>query len=350
MSAPSNKQKSLKSLGKLRRRSVRITSSSLVEEGAIDPGQTLPWKIHATRPDVSLLSWAADHREHIRELVLRHGGVLFRGFKERGVEDFESLIGVVSDKLLEYKERSSPRSQVQGNVYTSTDYPPDQEIFLHNENSYQSGWPQKIFFFCLRSATEGGATPLADCRQVFQRLAPEIRQRFDDLGWMYVRNFGDGFGLSWQTVFQTEDRAVVEAHCRRNGVAIEWKDGGRLRTRAIRPTALRHPQSGELTWFNHATFFNISTLAPSIREALLGEFAIEDVPAHTYYGDGTAIESEVLDDLRQAYSQETTRFSWQEGDLLMLDNLTVAHGRDSFAGDRKVVVGMAEPGSWSELE
>ena len=29
---------------------------------------------------------------------------------------------------------------------------------------------------------------------------------------MYVRNFGDGFGLDWRTVFQTDDRAAVEAH------------------------------------------------------------------------------------------------------------------------------------------
>ncbi len=54
-------------------------------------------------------------------------------------------------------------------------------------------------------------------------------------------------------------------------------------------------------------------------------------------------------DLRQAYRQETISFPWRAGVLLMLDNLTVAHGREPVEGDRKVAVGMSEPGSWSGL-
>ena len=162
---------------------------------------------------------------------------------------------------------------------------------------------------------------------------------------MYVRNFGDGFGLGWQTVFQTEDKGAVEEHCRKSGIEVEWKESNRLRTRAVRPALTKHPRTGELLWFNHATFLHVSTLAPEIQSELLAEFDEQDLPSNTYYGDGTTIEPEVLDHLRALYDRHTVRFPWQQGDVLVLDNMVVAHGRAPYQGERKILVGMSEPTS-----
>ena len=73
---------------------------------------------------------------------------------------------------------------------------------------------------------------------------------------------------------------------------------------------------------------------------LLGE---ENLPNNTYYGDGTAIEPHVLDELRAAYEAETVEFAWQRGDVLLLDNMLTAHGRAPFSPPRQIVVSMAEP-------
>jgi alpha-ketoglutarate-dependent taurine dioxygenase len=232
---------------------------------------------------------------------------------------------------------------VSGKIYTSTEYPADQSIFLHNENSYQATFPLKIFFRCVTPAPEGGETPIADCRRIFRRIEPAVRERFIEKKWMYVRNFGHGFGLPWQTVFQTEDRGEVEAYCRSKGIEVEWRDGNRLRTRAVRPAVTHHPRTGEPVWFNHATFFHITTLEASLRDALLAEFKEEDLPTNTYYGDGSPIEADVLEQLRGLYREETVCFAWRQNDILMLDNLFSAHGRKPYAGPRKVLVGMAEP-------
>ena len=113
-----------------------------------------------------------------------------------------------------------------------------------------------------------------------------------------MRNFGDGFGLPWQTVFQTESPEVVERECLRKGIKAEWKDEERLRVSTVLPAVVKHPQSGELSWFNHATFFHVTTLEPVLREVLLEEFAEEDLPTNTYYGDGSRIEPAVLEELR----------------------------------------------------
>jgi alpha-ketoglutarate-dependent taurine dioxygenase len=340
----------LKSLGGIKRRAVSVSAEALVEMRPLFAAGELPLLVEPAVEGVSLPSWAAAHRELLEEKVRRHGGILFRGFGITEPEGLEQFIRAVSGESLEYRERSSPRHAVSGNIYTSTDYPPSHPIFLHNENSYQSQWPLRIFFLCRQAAATGGETPICDCRKVYELIAPEIRERFARHGWMYVRNFGDGFGLDWQTVFQTDDRTQVEEHCRRHGIAVEWKEGGRLRTRAVRPAVARHPRSGELVWFNHATFFHVSTLEPDIRAGLLAEFAPGDLPTNTYYADGGEIEAEVMAHLREAYQRATVRFPWQRGDLLMLDNMLAAHGRASYSGARQVLVGMAEAVGRDQVE
>jgi alpha-ketoglutarate-dependent taurine dioxygenase len=340
---------SLKKIGGITRRAVSVSQESLVHAEPLFPDKTLPLLIRPAVPGVSLASWAEANRPTIDAYLQKHGGILFRGFDIPRVEDFDHTVQAISGDLLEYKERSSPRHAVAGKIYTSTDYPPSEPIFLHNENSYQKTWPMRIFFFCNVQPTEGGETPIADTRRVYERIDPAVRQEFAEKGWMYVRNFGDGFGLPWQEVFQTEDKAAVEAHCQKSGIQVEWKEGDRLRTRAVRRALTAHPQSGEMVWFNHATFFNVSTLTPRIREALLDEFSEEDLPTNTYYGDGTPIEPEVLDHLRACYNAETVSFPWEKGDLLMLDNMMVAHGRAPFKGQRQILVGMSHAVTWDDM-
>ncbi len=76
-----------------------------------------------------------------------------------------------------------------------------------------NAWPTRISFFCVMAAKEGGCSPIVDCRKVYQQLDPAVREKFEKLGLMYVRNFSDGLDVSWQRFFHTEDRAVVEDAC-----------------------------------------------------------------------------------------------------------------------------------------
>ncbi|HKU75295.1 MAG TPA: TauD/TfdA family dioxygenase [Pyrinomonadaceae bacterium] len=317
-------------------------TATLFKSEYLKPDGSLPLVIQPQVKGINPITWAATHKPYIEANLLTHGGLLFRNFGMKTATEFEQFSKVVCGELLEYHERSSPRRQVRGNVYTSTDYPASESIFLHNENSYQQTWPMRILFFCQTAPQSGGETPIADCRKIYQRLSAELRQRFIDRKWMLIRNFGDGLGLPWQTVFQTTDKAVVEEHCRINGIQTEWKGNDRLRTRAVRPAVRYHPETGEPVWFNHATFFHVSTLDPTISAVLTRQFKEEDLPSTTCYGDGSSIEPETLEELREAYRCETVAFPWQEGDLLLLDNMLVAHSRAPYKGPRVILVGMAQ--------
>jgi alpha-ketoglutarate-dependent taurine dioxygenase len=347
-------------LGAPRRKGVNLSDQGMVETGFLGAERSVPvvsgaaasvpLVVQPTVHGVDLTAWAGRNRERVEQWVLDHGAVLFRGFEIETVPQFEAFISAVSSGATEYRYRSSPRTQVGGNIYTSTDYPADQSIFPHNEHAYSPDFPLRIFFFCITPAARGGETPIGDCRRVLGRIDPEIRERFRQKGILYVRNFGDGLGLPWPTVFQTHDRALVEDYCREHGLTPEWKEGDRLRTRRVGPAIFKHPRTGEEIWFNHAAFYHWTTLEPSVRDRLIEVFGEEDLPNNTFYGDGTPIEPAVAAHLREAYLSEMVYFPWQKGDLLMADNMLVTHARAPYEGERKVVVGMAEICHAGEME
>ena len=327
---------------------VSVSAEALIHAECLQPGKTLPLVVQPALDGIDLIAWATNNREFIETHLLKHGGLLFRNFDVKSASEFEQYIRVISGDLLEYTYRSTPRSHVSGHIYTSTEYPADQSIPLHNEMAYSRRWPMKIWFFCTKSAEQGGETPIADSRVVFNRINPKIRERFQRKKVMYVRTYGHGLDLPWQNVFQTESKSKVEDYCRSVGIEVEWKEDNRLKTRHVCQAVAVHPKTGEMVWFNQAHLFHVSSLKPEIRESLLSMFNEENLPRNVYYADGSPIEASALDEIREIYQQEAVIFPWRQGDILMLDNMLTAHGRAPFAGPRRIVVGMAEPFSSQE--
>ncbi len=334
---------STKKLGPIHRDAVAVATPQVVKTSFPGPAQTLPLIVEPGLDGVNLSSWARNNREFLERNLHQYGGVLFRGFDLDGQEDFEQAVQSLAVELMHYMEGATPRVQLSENVYTSTEYPANQSIELHNELSYVITWPGKIWFYCVTPSQEGGETPIADVRKVLKHIDPAIVERFVQKGWMLVRNFGNDMSLPWQKVFRTDDPSTLEAYCREAQVELEWIDHNRLRTRQVRPPVARHPRTGEMIWFNHICFWHVSSLEPAVRESMLTVFGEENLPYNTYYGDGSPIEEPVIEHIRAAYDRETIKFPWRERDLLMLDNMLVAHGRQPFVGPRRVLAAMGDP-------
>jgi alpha-ketoglutarate-dependent taurine dioxygenase len=305
------------------------------------PELQLPAVVAPSRPGEHLVTTILENHVQLRNTIASVGAVLFRGFDITGVDGFTAAIHTLSGPPLDYTERSSPRTSLSGKVFTSTDYPQTEAIFLHNECSYQIHWPLKLYFHCLEPALTRGATPLADVREVLRRIDPSVVEEFRARRWMYVRNFGE-MGGSWQYFYNTDNRAGVESYCRSQGIEVEWIGPTALRTRAVRDALHTHPVTGEEVWFNHATFFHVDTLPPAYGEEMLDMFGEENLPSNTYYGDGGRIPRDVVRHLQEAYLAAQLRFDWKRGDILVIDNMLTAHGREPYTGARRVAVAMAE--------
>lgn len=285
--------------------------------------------------------WAVQHAALVDSVLETRGALLVRGLAVNGSKKLDSVLSsLFGEALIEYEHPSTPRTKLRGQVYTSTEYHPAQTIPLHNENSYSNKWPLRIGFYCVTPSAEGGATPIADSRLVYQRIPRDIVETFARKQLMYVRHYSD-IDLPWSDVFRTDDREEVEQYCARNGIEFAWHGANELRTRQVGAAVRQHPHSAVPVWFNQAHLFHISSLAADDQAALTRVFGADELPRNVYYGDGSAIENDALDAIRRVYDDCRIVFDWEEGDLLLLDNMLFCHGREPFAGDRKILVGMA---------
>jgi alpha-ketoglutarate-dependent taurine dioxygenase/acyl carrier protein len=322
-------------------KAVTLPEKQLIKTNFLQAGQSLPLVIEPDSDEIDLADWTASNREIIESHLLKHGAILFRGFNINSVPEFEKVANAIHPNLFgEYGDL--PREGVSGKVYGSTPYPPDKAILFHNESSHLHRWPLKIWFFCVQAAQKGGETPILDCRKVYQLLDPKLRERFEQKQLMYVRNYIEGLDVSWPDFFHTTDKAEVENYCRQAGIDFEWLDNNGLKTRKIRPAVAKHPKTGELVFFNQLQLHHISCLDPAVRQSLLSVFGEDQLPRNVYYGDGSPIEDSVMEGIGAIYQKYKISFPWQQGDILMLENMLTAHSRNPYVGSRKIVVVMGE--------
>jgi alpha-ketoglutarate-dependent taurine dioxygenase len=319
-----------------------------VESGFLAAGGSLPLVLRPVEPGLDAAAWAGANAARLGEELLRYGAILFRGFEVPSVAAFERLAGALCpDLFADYGDL--PREALGEKVYESTPYPADKAILFHNESSHLHRWPAKQFFYCVTAALERGETPIVDCREIYRRLDPQVARQFEERKLMYVRNFVEGLDVPWQTFFHTSDRRAVEIACGAAGMEAEWTDDDGLRLRHVAPAVIRHPRSGEKCFFNQMQLHHVSYLNPEVRSSLIDLYGEEGLPRNVFYGDGSPIPDALLAELEDLYWRTSVAFPWQPGDVLMVDNMIVAHARNPFVGPRKMVVAMGELVSQTEI-
>jgi hypothetical protein len=294
----------------------------------------------------ALLRSAREDRARLDDALLRSGALLFRGWRLASLEDFSAFVTAFSgtEARFGYAGGASPRKGLGGKgLYSSTEYPPDMWLGLHNELSYAGVQPRRLFFFCQVAAQTGGETTLADSRRILAALDPALLEEFRGRKLKYIRNLSPvaGSGYGWPDAFETHDPAEAEARARALGAEVEWRSGGVMRVGQIRPATAFHPATGEEVWFNQADGFHPSALSPSAyaeQLALCG--SEEDFRLNVTFADGGLIPLAALAHIREALRAQTIPHRWREGDIVLLDNHLAAHGRAPFTGPRKIALAM----------
>ena len=288
-------------------------------------------------------AWAGEHRDAVRTAVVEHGSLLVRGLGLRDAAQVADVVGRLTDGLLAEREAFAPRQPQPGGLYSATPWPANQPMCMHHELSYTLEFPGLLLFACLTAPAEGGATAVADAPTVLEALPADLVGRFERDGWLLLRTYNDEIGAPWSEAFGTADRGEVEAYCRANGIEAQWLPDGGLRTRQRRSAVVRHPVTGRRCWFNQVAFLNEWTLAPEVREYLVEVYGPEGLPFTTAFGDGEPIGEDVVALLNTTYEQHTAREPWQDGDLLLVDNVRTAHSREAYTGPRELLVALADP-------
>jgi hypothetical protein len=286
--------------------------------------------------------WLRSVMMELRSALDSEGALLLRGMPFTSPGDFGALRDAIVSERAQYRERATPRTDFGEDVFSSTNFPVDQRIMLHNENSYTLTFPGVLIFGCLAAATEGGATPVADCRKVLRAIPVSLADRFREVGWGLIRNYTDYFGLGWRTAFGTDDPDQVLRYCAENKIGVTWEPDDRVRTVQRRSALIRHPRLGDEVWFNHVAFWSVWSLPEEVRGYLLSDLTMDELPYNTMFGDGKPLTALEAGELAAAYDSATLRGTWRPGDLMLVDNLLAAHGRDPYRGDRTILVAMGE--------
>jgi alpha-ketoglutarate-dependent taurine dioxygenase len=308
--------------------------SATAASGALpESADVLP--VWETRPAGAAVEWASAHREEVRDWIERAGSVLLRGLGVTTAAETGRVAAALGIATMTEREGFAPRTPYPDGVYSSSHWPPDEPMCMHHELSYAAELPGTLLFACLAAPVKGGRTALADSQRILRALPAELVAPFERDGWLLTRMYHE-VGVPWPDAFGTRDPAKVEEYCQGAGLACEWLPEGRLRTRQRRSAILRHPRTGSPGWFNQIAFLNALTMDPVVREYLVDMYGPDGLPFNTAYGDGSAISAETIETINEVYDSLTIGESWQLGDVLVIDNLRMAHSRETYDGSREI--------------
>lgn len=287
-----------------------------------------------------LLTWLRGGPQ-LAALLAQHKAVVFRGFGVAPTE-IDTVFDLMLDRRLAYVHGNSPRTKVGNNIYTSTEYPAEFTISMHNELSYAAHWPARLAFFCEQAPETGGETTVVDGQLWLGGLDAEIRTAFAG-GVRYTQNLhgGRGLGRSWQATFETDDRQVIEEYLAGAGAEWQWFPNNTLRISQIRPSTTVHPVTGAEVWFNQADQWHPSGLGDDIAAELASMMPTDELPQFVTYADGSPIPDGYLQQIREVGLAAAVGVKWHPGDVLLIDNLLVGHGRSTFSGARRILVAMS---------
>ncbi|MEM9530324.1 MAG: TauD/TfdA family dioxygenase [Pseudomonadota bacterium] len=280
--------------------------------------------------------WIEDQSSKLIAEASRHGAVLLRGFAVRSAEDFDAVISAFGLDSFTYEESLSNavRVNLTPRVFTANEAPPDVSIFLHHEMAQTPLFPSRLFFCCETAPSSGGETPLCRSDILLERLQearPEFVEQCERLGVRYVNvmpphdDAASGQGRSWRSTLNAADQAAAERRLHQLGYDAQWIDDGSLRATTPVLPAVRSLVDGRRVFFNQ------------LIAAFRGwKDARNDPQKSICFGDGSVIGTQDMDTAIRLADELSFDLAWQAGDVALIDNFLVMHGRRPFQGKRRV--------------
>eukprot|EP00249_Psilotum_nudum_P011201 c23023_g1_i1 orf=82-1077(+) len=280
-----------------------------------------------------LLEGVRANKAWLEQQLYHHGAILFRGFGIQSAQDFDAFVEAFGWQELEYVGLA-PRTHVWKRVYTANEAPPEAEIFFHHEMSRMGIFPSRLFFFCEIKPREGGQTPILLSHKVTERMQkefPDFVKAVEESGLIYThilspkQDHSKIEGASWQDLFHTVDEAEAEKRAAQIGVRLEWLPDRNVKFIQGPYKSIRiFDERGRKTWFNNMTGY----YSPGSDIVTLG--------------DGSPLTGEPVSACVRIEHEEAVTIPWEEGDVMLLDNLAVMHGRRPCKPPRRVLVSMCK--------
>ncbi len=284
--------------------------------------------------------WVQAHRQSLQAELADHGAILFRGFPLKTDMDFDAFIQFFGLKNFTYTDSLSNavRRNRTERVFTANEAPANIAIYLHHEMAQTPIYPSALFFFCEHPAQTGGATPL--CRSdvllsQIEALMPAFVQACEEKGVRYTNTMPDqedlqsGQGRSWRSTLNAPDKTVAEAKLQSLGYQWQWLPEDNLRVTTPVLPAVRTLADGRRVFFNQliAAFQGWQDKRNVAQKSIC-------------FGDGSVIDPQAMATVIDLAEKLSFDMVWQAGDVALVDNSLVMHGRKPFSGERRVLASL----------
>lgn len=287
---------------------------------------------------------AEDVAAHFR----RHGALVFRNFAAE-TEDFLEFTERLCRDFSTYQGGgfrwgALDRQKINNidTLLTVTGSTQSFGIPLHGEMYYMSRRPALLWFYCESPPSSGGETTLCDGAELYGRLSAPAREYFSRHRLKYVRHLLDG---EWQVAFQTRELAELRRWCAENETALAEHDDGSVTVEYVSSAVRRGPRAGGDVFINNLLV--IHTAEQAIRAGLAAE--VVELPRNACplvvrLEDGSQIPAALVEEIERAADGITFKHAWRKGDVLLIDNTRILHGRKKCADSaRNIYVRMGEP-------
>ena len=296
--------------------------------------------LHAPASVATAVAWAGEHRQSVDRLLAANGAVLFRGFGLDTDTAFDQFIEAFDWPNFTYAESLSNavRRNRTERVFTANEAPPEVSIFLHHEMAQTPIYPSRLFFFCEQPALSGGATPICRSDWLLERLAdeaPGFVAACREKGVRYSQtmpaadDLASGQGRSWGSTLSADSRLAAETKLAKLGYEWQWQADDALSVTTPVLPAIRRLEDGSHSFFN---------------QLIAAFFGWKDARNHGQkvisFGDGSSIDSDAMAMAVAMAEELTVDLQWQQGDVALVDNLRVMHGRRPFEGERRVLASL----------
>ncbi|MEH2399542.1 TauD/TfdA family dioxygenase [Nostoc sp.] len=252
-------------------------------------------------------------KQEIISLFKSNGILLFRGFDvDTGI--FKEFTNLLSIDFINYAGGAFSRRAINGDqtLLSVNDF--KSEIKLHGEMYYQQNIPLMLWFFCANPPLEDGETTVCDGRQFFNEISSSTKELFSKNKLKFTVRISKE---DWQKKYQTNNLNTLEEMCQKNNTHLTVNDDQSILLEYI-SSAIIPSRCGK-----YQVFINSLLPTKQLNSKILK------------FEDDSEIPEEVVSELNEIAEKITTEILWQKGDILMIDNTRILHGRRAFADDQR---------------
>ena len=299
-------------------------------------------------------------RDRIFEIVDREGALLFRGAGIDGPRGYAEFLAAIGFRHHSYVGGTAPRTDLGRGVYTATDLPPDTTVMIHQEMSYLDDVPDYVSFYCHVPPGNGQKTNLiGDMRRLSAELPDELRRKYRGRRARLRRTLRTEGServvsrreRSWQEVLGTGDRGEARAIAARKGWDLTWTADDSLiflqePARFFRP----HPVHGEM-WCSQGLHYQptgrrlVAERDGRMGDALRIATAMREEPDTLdamVMEDGSEVPPEDCAAWFELCSAAQVSYALGRGEMVIMDNMLMAHGRSTFTGARTMYAALGD--------